>query len=173
MGIRTIDVACLAGLLALALGGGLAGVRSARTKAESVDRQNKAVEVRLAELKQARSVLGVFDRALRSNQTSLEALRERLPQSRGIGDFLADMDRLMTRNKVSLSNVTPGAPVAEELCTRRPLNFSCRGTFANLHAVLYGLERMSRLVRVDQVSISRDSLSSDCEMNASCSVYGR
>jgi len=171
--VQTLDLACVAGLVAFALVGGYVTVRSASSTAHRVEQRNQAVEARLAELKRAQAALDQLDVALRANQSALETLRKRLPESQGIGQFLAGLDAMMARNDVTLRNVTPGNPIAEELCTRTPLVLTCRGTFANLHAVLRELEQMDRLVRVDQASISGHAPASGCEMSASCSVYGR
>lgn len=171
--LRTLDIACVAGLLALALGGGVIAAKSAGASAGRVERWNAAVRARLEELGEAQSVLAAFDRAVQSNQAALDALRERLPESRSMGDFLSSLDAVARRNEVDLSQVTPGSAVAGELCQRMPVQFKCRGAFASLYAVLHELETMPRLVRVDRVTISRSSLAGPCGMDVACSVYGR
>jgi len=171
--IRTLDIACLTGFLALALGGGFLAATSVRAKADRIDRGTKAAEALLGELKRAQDALGRLDGVLKANQTALEALRTRLPESDPIGGFLADLDALARQADAKVNKVSPGQSVREDICMRTPLAFSCEGFFAGLHAALHGLERMNRLVRVERVSMSRSSESSRCSMEITCSVYGR
>ena len=173
LSIRTLNTACLAGFVALAIGGSFVASRSARAKAERMDRDRKTAEVLLGEFKKAQTALGRLDATLKANQTALETLRKRLPESEPIGGFFADLDALAGKAAVKVNKVAPGQSVPEQMCTRTPLAFSCEGSFAGLHAVLHGLERMDRLVRIEQVSISRSSPSSRCSMTITCSVYGR
>ncbi len=171
--LRTLDIACLAGLAALALGGGFTVTRSVKNRAVRLDRDRRAVEVLRAECEKAEGVLGRLDAALRVNQHALEALRKRLPEAETIGAFLADLDALAGRAGVKVSTVTPGRPVAEELCMRTPFAFSCEGSFEGIHALLSGLENMDRLVRVARVTITKPSPSDRCNMDVACNVYGR
>ncbi len=173
LNIRTLNVACLAGFLALALGGSVTAARSAKAKAARMDRDQKAVEVLLGDLRKAESTLVRLDASLKANQTALETLRQRLPEVEPIGGFLADLDALANKADVKVNKVAPGPCVPEGICTRTPLAFSGEGSFAGLHGVLYGLERMDRLVRVERVSITRRSPSGPCSMDITCSVYGR
>jgi Tfp pilus assembly protein PilO len=173
MTTRTLDMACVTGLLALALLGAFWVVKSSQAMAGRVSRHNQAVIQRRGELKTAQAVLGRLDVALKQNENALEELRERLPESHSAGEFLGDLDAVMARHGVDLSEMTPGTPVHEELCVRTPLQLACRGQFGGLHAVLYEIETMQRLVRIDRASIRRDSLAGKCYMDAACSVYGR
>ncbi len=170
---HTVDVICGIGLLAVLFGGVLAVIASGTATARAVSRQNERVTQRMEELKQAQSVLERLDRALRNNEAALDQLQKRLPESQAMGAFLADLDILMRNSGIDLSNVTPGAPVREALCSRMPLRFSCRGSFEGLHRALYGLETQERIVRVDQVVVKMDEQSGDCSMDVSCRIYGR
>lgn len=171
--VRQFDVACLIGLFALTLLGGAATVQTAVVKNRRVARRNAALAAQLAAAQQAESVRDRLNSIMHADEAALESLRARLPESRGIGAFLARLDAIMDRHQVDLGEVTPGRPVREELFTQTSLSFSCRGTFASLHAVLYDLEHLDQLVRVTRVSISRGSLSEDCEMSVQCRVYER
>jgi Tfp pilus assembly protein PilO len=173
LSIRAINIGCLAGFLALAIGGNFVAARSAKAKADRVDHDVQAAKVLLGEFNKAQSALLRLDATLKANQTALETLRKRLPESDPIGGFLADLDALASKTDVKVNKVAPGESVREDICTRTPLAFSCEGSFAGLHAVLHGLEHMDRLVRAEQVSISRSSPSTRCSMDITCSVYGR
>ena len=173
LSIRTLNIACLTGFLALAIGGGFGVARCAKAKADRIERDKKAVEVLRVGLNKAQDALVRLDSTLGANQTALDMLRERLLTSEPIGGFLAGLDAVASKADVKVKQVAPGQSVREEICTRTPLAFACEGSFAGLHAVLYGLERADRLVRVEQFSISRSSPSNRCSMNVTCSVYGR
>ena len=171
--IRVFDVICLAGLVALAALGSLAAGKIAIARVKSTERKNLAIKAHLEELNKAKGVLGRLNSAIQANEAALTQLRTRLPESQAMGHFLSDLDTLMERSGVDLSKVAPGSPVAETLCRRTPLSFSCRGAFPDLHTVLYGLETQERVIRVDQVSITGEGESGECSMDVTCSVYGR
>ncbi len=173
LSIRTLNVACLAGFLALGLGGLVVVAAAANAKANRIERSNKAADSLLDGLKKAQSTLSQLDAILGENQAAAEKVSKRLTESEVIGGFLADLDALASEADVKINKVASGQPVAEEVYTRTPITFSCEGSFAGLHSLLYRLERMDRLVRVEQVSISRRPPSSRCSMNVLCSVYGR
>jgi Tfp pilus assembly protein PilO len=168
-----LDVACLIGLIALVALGSVAAVKLAVAKTKSAAREQRAVVVRLAEINKANAVLERLNAAIGVNEAALTRLRTRLPESQALGNFLTDLDGMMDRSGVDLSKITPGVPVAETLCKRTPLRFSCHGAFPDLHAVLYGLETQERVVRIDQVTLSKGDLPGKCKMEVSCSVYGR
>jgi len=173
MRTKTLDAACLGGLLALAIGGSFVVAGIASAEARRIERHNAAIEARSQELKQAQSVLAKLDGALRSNQSALDALRERLPESGEMGRLLSGLDAVARRNSVDLSQLTPGTAVDGELCRKTSLQLKCRGPFSGLHALLYELETMPRLVRVERVNISRNALKDTCTMDVACSVYSR
>ncbi len=170
---RTLDMVCCAGLIALAIGGTIAALKSVAARADVFDRQREAAEMRLRELNQAQTTLGRLSDVLKVNQTALETLQKRLPESERIGQFLADLDALAGRHGVRVNNVRPGRAIREEICTRTPLSFSCEGRFSDLHALLYGLESMERLVRIEEVDMVRDSLETGCTLDVKCNVYMR
>lgn len=173
LSIRTLNIACLAGFLALAIGGSFVTARAAKAKTARIDRDNKTVESLRREFNKAQAALDRLDGVLKANRTTLETLRKGLSGPEPIGGFLADLDALAGKAEVKVTAVSPGQGVPEEFCTRTPLAFSCQGSFAGLHAMLHGLERTERFVRVAQVSIGRSSLSSSCAMEITCSLYGR
>jgi Tfp pilus assembly protein PilO len=130
------------------------------------------VRARQAELSKAQTILSALDRALMSNQAALESLRTRLPGREAMGGFLSRLDRLASQYRVELRSIQPGAPVREELCIRTPVRFACQGAFVDLHALVYNLEVMDRLVRIDSLNISSETGEESCRMDVACSVYG-
>lgn len=170
---KTLDMACIAGFLVFAVGGSVLALRSARAYAGRVAHRNRSVEERIVELKKAQAVLDRLELALRSNEAALAALRRRLPDSLGVGQFLSSLHAVMTRHDVELSKVTPGDTAAHDLYRKTAMSFRCRGAFADLHAVMYELETMERLVRIEGVSIGGGAAGRSCSMDVACSVYSR
>ena len=172
LSVKKFDLACLAGLVLIAFLGVMYTLRTASASRTRTARLNQAYQEQVARLQEAQSVRDNLNRILKSNEQALTVLQERIPDSRGIGEFLARLDKLTATHKVGIDEITPATPTTESLFTKTPLSFSCRGAFAHLHAVLYDLEHLDQLVQVDRITIERDSLSQDCKMNATCSVYG-
>jgi len=173
MHTNTLDVTCLAGLLALTLVAGVGGMKVVSARAAAANRQEKALQASQKELAEAQTVLSSLQRAIQANQPALERLYQRLPETQSMGDFLFELDAMISRNRVALSQVAPQTPVAEVLSIRTPLQFSCRGSFLDLHTVLYSLENQTRVVRVNQVTLRRGSSEQECMMDVVCDVYGR
>jgi Tfp pilus assembly protein PilO len=170
---RILDTLCLVGLVALLLGGGFIVITSARARTARVERRHAAIDMHLSKLTEAQSVLQAITHVVESNQSALEALRERLPELQGMGSFLSGLDSLVQRRGVNLSSVMPGQIRAEELCSKTVVQFACSGSFASLHAVLHDLEMQPRLVRIQRAVVTRPSLDGPCKMEVACYVYSR
>ena len=94
---KSLDVACLSGLVVLAVGGGVLAVRSAGGHAKRMESRNESVEARIGQLREAQLALSRLDRALRANRSALDALRRRLPESEAMGGFLSNLGRIQFR----------------------------------------------------------------------------
>jgi Tfp pilus assembly protein PilO len=173
LSLRVIDGACMAGLVIIALGGSLAATKAIRDKAARIERTNRAVQDLYRENKAAQTALSRLDTALRANRTTLEMLRKGFSGPEPISGFLAELDTLARQAEVKITSVAPGTGVTEEFCTRTPLQFSCQGSFAGLHAMLHRLESTERFVRLSQVIVSRGAAAGSCAMEITCSLYGR
>ena len=173
MDLRTLDLICLTGLVSLTLLCGIAIVKAVKGRVVLIESHNRAVEEHIVNLKKAETCLDTLDCALQLNQSALDVLRSHLPEAQDMGSFLAALDVMATRNQVVVISVMPGTLVRESLYTRTPVEIACRGSFASLHILLHELEHLDRLVRIRRLSLGRAGLSADCELNASCDVYGR
>jgi Tfp pilus assembly protein PilO len=171
--VKTLDIICMTGLLALVLGGSFVALKSIRSNSMRADQRHAAIEKSVSQLAQAEAVLSTITQVVESNQAALDTLRERLPESSTMGDFLSRLDALAQQNSINLSSVTPGETKAEELCSKTRVQFECSGSFNNLHSFLYNLETLPRLVRIDQTTITRTSPDRPSSMDVTCNVYSR
>ena len=166
-------MACVGGLIVFLVSTGFVAALLGKARNERLGRERQGIKSQVGELRRAQSALDRLNAVLKENESTLEMLHRRLPESLQVGTIVADLDALARQSHVSIIKVAPGRAVPEELAVRTPVSLSCQGSFAGLHAFLYNLMHMDFVVRVERISMVKGALPDNCSMDVACSVYGR
>jgi Tfp pilus assembly protein PilO len=140
---------------------------------------------RLKTLRQARRLQAVKINRAKHERLQLPRLRERLcrseveiaqsearlPQQKGMGQFLEDMSGLMAKHGLAEQVMIPldEARVGSVSCL--PITFRCQGRLAQIFAFYRDLADLGRLVRVQKVSLDNDNLQGTVSMEAQMVIF--
>ena len=128
-----------------------------RNRIEVVN-QTKASERRDASEDQARSrLLPVLEEQAGKLTESIGDYDAKIPRQRNLGVFLSSITELMNEHNLGEQMVTPGleAKSAELNCI--PVDIQCKGSITAMFEFFKGLQRLDRLVRIEQVKLTNDS----------------
>jgi Tfp pilus assembly protein PilO len=95
----------------------------------------------------------------------------RLPQQKGMGQFLEDMSGLMARHGLAEQVMIPQeeARVGSVRCL--PITFRCQGRLAQMFSFYRDLVDLGRLVRVQKVSLNNDNFQGTICMEAQIVIF--
>jgi len=95
----------------------------------------------------------------------------RLPQQKGMGQFLEDMSGLMTKHGLAEQVMIPldEARIGSVSCL--PITFRCQGRLAQIFAFYRDIADLGRLVRVQKVSLDNDDLQGTVSMEAQVVIF--
>jgi len=122
---------------------------------------------------EARASLHKLQAALASADEGFAQLRDKIPESGHIGEFLEHLDGLMKERQIALTRLEPQAAAQENIFLRTPVRFACSGASSNLFRLVFDLETMDRVVTLESVQVKRASLNEPCEAEIQASLYER
>jgi Tfp pilus assembly protein PilO len=122
---------------------------------------------------EARAALHKVQAALTSADQGFAQLRDKIPESGHIGEFLERLDGLMKERQIALTRLEPQPAVRENIFLRTPVRFACSGASADLFRLVFDLETMDRVVTLESMQIRRASLKEPCEAEIQASLYER
>ena len=164
---------CALVLLATVLGAVSLAVTSGMAKSRRIRRGDARVQAQLEELRGVQDTLSRLSAVLAENKEAFAKLQAQFSETGNIGNFMKELDSIEARRKVVLSDLRPLPAVREDLCTRIPVQCSWQGPFPKLYTVLYDLENVDRVMRIERISMARASVYEPCKMDIDCSIFAR
>ncbi|HVS65373.1 MAG TPA: type 4a pilus biogenesis protein PilO [Thermoanaerobaculia bacterium] len=147
-------------VIGLVVGGLLVGL-GYRFKLQGMRQEIASQESRLADLQDqirrgeaARAQLPQFESRVAALRIELDKLLEILPERRMVYQILRQLRALTEREDFTLSRVTPSGEVEQEFFYEWPIRVYVQGTYHNLARLFDRLSRFSRIINVDQLTIS-------------------
>jgi Tfp pilus assembly protein PilO len=90
-------------------------------------------------------------------QRELENYEEKIPEQSDIGVFLREIADLMNKHNLSDQMIEPHKEIKAEKLNCIPVKMQCKGKLAQIFEFCRQLQRLDRLVRIEQVKLSNDS----------------
>jgi Tfp pilus assembly protein PilO len=143
------------------------------TEHRQIRQENELLSKRTKELAKAENSVQRLNVLLESTQTELKILNESIPDSARMGEFLKQLDALMTARRVELVSVQPLPTEEERLYTSIPLRLVFKGSFLNIYCLLHDFETMSRTMVMKKLSIQRKIYARECQVDLTASVFER
>jgi len=81
----------------------------------------------------------------------------KIPQRRELGLFLHRITDLMNEHNLEEQVVTPGGEVKSVELNCIPVDIKCKGNLAEMFEFFKGLQRLDRLVRIEQVKLTNET----------------
>ena len=92
---------------------------------------------------------------------ALARLDEKVPAEETLDRFLTSVSRLLAEEKLRAGTLEPQAPVVGQRLREIPLKLACAGPFERLYRFLVRLERLPRIKRINEVTVSSPQNASD------------
>jgi Tfp pilus assembly protein PilO len=128
---------------------------------------------KLQEINLAQTNLGDLKAVLQTTGEKLAYLNQRIPESGKIGLLLQQIDALLRKHRVRLTSIHPLPVVEEKIYRRNPLRLIFEGDFAAVYQLLCDIERMNRIVIMEQMIVTRDRPDDPCRVELNANVYER
>ncbi len=107
-------------------------------------------------------------------QCELENYEANIPGQRDLGAFLHRIADLMNEHNLSEQVIEPRKEVKSEELNCIPVNMQCKGKLAQIFEFYRRLQRLDRLVRIEQVKLTNDSdFNGQVTMEARAVIYYR
>lgn len=147
-------------VIGVVVGGLLVGL-GYRLKLQGMKQEIAGQEVRLADLQDqirrgeaARAQLPQFEARVQALRVELDKLLEILPERRMVYQILRQLRLLTEREDFTLARVTPSGEIEQEYFYEWPIRVYVQGTYHNLARLFDRLSRFSRIINVDELTIS-------------------
>jgi type IV pilus assembly protein PilO len=138
--------------------------RQTRTEQALTIAQGTADNKQLSQLKER----------LQKLQQELANYEANIPEQRALGEFLHRIADLMNEHKLGEQMIEPLKEVKAEKLHCIPVNMQCKGKLMQIFEFFRQLQRLDRLVRIEQVKLSNDSdFSGELSMEAKAIIYYR
>lgn len=118
--------------------------------------------------------LPVLKEQLQKLQGMVSNYEVNVPTQRDLGGFLQQIANLMTEHNLSEQMVVPSKEIKADGLSCIPINMKCKGRLAQVFQFYKRLQRLDRLVRVEQVKLTNDSdFSGEVSMETKAVIYYR
>lgn len=171
--IKTLDRICIATLIVILGVSGYLLLTRAIKEHRQVRQENELLSKRSKDLAKAENSLQRLNVLFESTEVELKALNKSIPDSAKMGEFLRDLDSLMTERRIELVSIEPLPTKEERLYTRIPLHLVFKGSFVSVYHLLHDFETMHRTMVMEKIAITRSSDSQECQVDLTASVFER
>ena len=118
--------------------------------------------------------LPVLQEQLQKLQGAVSNYEVNVPTQRDLGGFLQQIANLMTEHNLSEQVVAPSQEIEADGLNCIPINMKCKGRLAQVFQFYKQLQRLDRLVRVEQVKLVNDSdFGGEVNMETKAVIYYR
>ena len=90
-------------------------------------------------------------------QAGLGKYEANIPEQNTFGGFLGSVTDLMNENNMKEQEVTPGEEVKADQFNCIPVSIHCKGELAQIFKLYRQLQRLDRLIRIEQVKLFNDT----------------
>lgn len=138
-------------------------------------RQNKAAQTfTIAKGTADSKQLSLLEEQLQKMQAELGNYEARIPERIDIGVFLSRIADLMNEHNLKEQVITPSKEVEADNLNCIPVSMQCRGKLAQIFNFYQKLQKLDRLVRIEQVKLCNDSdFSGEVSMETKAVIYYR
>ncbi|MBW1895797.1 MAG: type 4a pilus biogenesis protein PilO [Deltaproteobacteria bacterium] len=171
--IKTLDRICLITVVVVFFLSGSLVVSRGMRQLRELRQQNEFLSGGLKDLALAETNLQRVNAAIAETRQQMKALNERIPDSTEVGEFLKQLNILMTERRVVLESFKPLPIVEEKRFTRIPIRLVSTGTFTNIYKLLCDLETMNRFVDVGKAKIAKLDNGPGCQLDITTSIFER
>jgi type IV pilus assembly protein PilO len=118
------------------------------------------METTLVRLDQLTREVGDVREAISEAEVRLAEFRQNIPDADEVDDMLAEIHRIGERNSLSIASIRALKQTEDQGYAEIPLSMQIEGQFKGLYRFLIDLERLPRIIRVQNLELERNMVES-------------
>ena len=173
LSIKQLNRICLITIILIVGICGYLAISQLTKKKQQFRVEKEILSKRMNETSLASANLKDLKTALAETQTELSYLNQKIPAAGGIGEFLKQINALMTQRTVNMIGVRPLDTTQEKNYLKIPIQLRFTGSFEHIYYLLRDIEGMKRIVIMDQMELSKPENLTPCQAELVINVFER
>ena len=145
-----------------------------RQRMKAVEQTKTAQILAISKASMERAQLPVLKEQLLELQRMVGNYKANIPAQRNLGVFLQQIAELMSKHNLREQAIVPGKEIAMEELSCITVDMQCKGKLAQVFEFYKRMQKLDRLVRIEQVKLVNDSdFSGEVSMQTNVFIYYR
>jgi len=145
-----------------------------RQKIKTVELTKTAQTLAISKASRERVKLPAIKEQLLKLKRTVASYKVSIPDKRGLGLFLQQIADLMSKHNLREQVIAPGKEIAVKELSCIPVDMQCKGTLAKVFEFHKQMQKLDRLIRIEQVKLANDNdFSGEVSMQTKVVIYYR
>ena len=171
--LKKINLACLAAVIVTTLLTSVLCGMNLVGQWRHIREENNVISKNKIDLNRAEANLQQLTSLLDETRHQLALAGERIPAMAEIGTFVKQLQDRISARDILLLNVVPMPAVEKGQYKKVPIKLEVSGSFVNIFQLLYDLETMRRIIRVEDLAIVKSEAGNQCIARLTACVFER
>jgi len=143
-----------------------------RQKIKTVELTKTAQTLAISKASMERVKLPAIKEQLLKLKRTVGNYKVGIPAKRGLGLFLQQIADLMSKHNLREQAIAPGKEIVVKELSCIPVDMQCKGTLAQVYEFHKQMQRLDRLIRIEQVKLANDNdFSGEVSMETKVVIY--
>ncbi len=151
---QQIVILCLA--FSMVIGFVLLRYLPLQKRIKDVEQRRAEQRLAIAEAQRRSEQMPVLEEQLLKLQRTVGNYETNIPAQRDLGVFLQQIANLMDEHNLKEQQVQPGKEIKADTLNGIPVNIQCKGKLKQIFEFYRRLQKLDRLVRIEQVRLEND-----------------
>lgn len=151
---QQIAILCLA--FSMVIGFVLFRYLPLQKRIKAVEQRRAEQRLAIAESQRQSEQLPILREQLLKLQRTVGNYESNIPAQRDLGVFLQQIANLMDEHNLKGQQVQPGKEIKADTLNAIPVNIQCKGKLKQIYEFYRRLQKLDRLVRIEQVKLEND-----------------
>jgi len=143
-----------------------------RQRVKTVELTKTAQTLAISKASMERVKLSAIKEQLLKLKRTVENYKVSIPAKRDLGLFLQQIAELMSKHNLKEQVIAPGKKIVVKELSCIPVDMQCKGTLAQVFEFHKQMQRLDRLIRIEQVKLTNDNdFSGEVNMQTKVVIY--
>ncbi len=169
--IRKIDIIAVVSIIFLLLVSYTSFFNRERVKMTALKVKEEKLKNKLKLAEEVNIGLETIKEETTHIRKKLKEFEKRLPGKEDIAAFLKNINKIAKYNKVKLMSIIPNKQEKGSIYSKIPVNITVESRFKNLYKFLYQIENANRVIRIEEITINKPSLTGIMRTKMHLSIF--
>ena len=143
-----------------------------RRQLDQLKQERAAQNEKLQEAQKKCSGLAPLHDRVKALRKAMAHFNQRLPDRSELGEFLKEIVASMKLAQLQSQEIRPQSPISTDRYSKMPIHLSFKGSFRDVCLFLHSIETMTRLTRLEELTITaEDESSTRIKANMVLNIY--